>query len=370
MNLIDEAKIYISSGKGGNGSISFRREKFIEFGGPDGGNGGSGGNIIFQSDANLNTLTYFRRNKKFQAENGQNGKSRNMTGKSGDDAIITVPVGTQIFDDQGNILIYDFTKDQDTFLLLEGGSGGAGNACFKSSVDRAPKKSIPGSPGSSMYVYLKLKILSDVGLVGLPNAGKSTFLSKTTNAKPKIDNYPFTTLSPNLGIHILHDEQIVISDIPGLIKDAHKGVGLGDKFLKHIERCRILIHLIDGNDDVVNSYDTIRQELQNYSDVLSEKQSIICINKIDVLDSESLKEKVHSLAQHIVSSHGLCRGEKILQAHLDKISKHIYLCNLQEEITFEQIVSLVQNAICCVSTYESKGLDNVMLKIYNVLYKQ
>ena len=298
MQLIDEAKIYVKSGDGGNGKVSFRREKFVEFGGPDGGHGGNGGNVLIRSDHNLNTLLHFRYQQHFKADNGESGSNRNKAGKAGENVVINVPIGTQIFDEYGDLLIYDFVRDNEEFEILRGGKGGAGNSVFKSSANQSPKNAVPGEEGQEMCIWLKLKILSDIGLIGLPNAGKSTFLSKVTNAKPKIADYPFTTLSPNIGIVEVYDSQVVIADIPGLIEGAHTGRGLGDKFLKHIERCKILIHLIDGTEDVVESFDIIRDELEQYSTLLAKKPYVLCINKIDIIDEDELADKVRRLSKH------------------------------------------------------------------------
>ena len=299
MQFIDEVKIYLKSGNGGNGAVSFRREKYIDMGGPDGGDGGRGGNIIFQSNSHMNTLLNFRQKQHFKAENGEGGKGSNRTGKSADDIILEVPVGTQIFSESGNIL-YDFTKDEEDFLLLKGGNGGLGNSHFKSSVNQAPLRRTEGILGEEMWIWLKLKLISDVGLIGLPNAGKSTFLSRTTSAHPKIADYPFTTLSPGLGVVYQDDCEFVLADIPGLIEGAHLGHGLGIKFLKHIERCNILVHLIDVmSENVAEDYLTIRNELCAYSELLAEKQEIICLNKCDSIDEESLAEKISEL--HAVS---------------------------------------------------------------------
>ena len=296
MQFIDETKIYIKAGDGGNGGVSFRREKYIDRGGPDGGDGGRGGSIIFRSNSHLNTLIQFRFKKHFKAENGEQGKGYNKTGKSRDPLILEVPVGTQIFSEDGNLLIYDFVKDQEEFEILKGGKGGLGNAHFKSSTNQAPRKRTEGEIGGEMDVALKMKLLSDAGLVGLPNVGKSTFLSVSTSAKPKIADYHFTTLKPGLGVVYISDEEFVLADIPGLIEGAHEGSGLGDRFLKHIERCGVLIHVIDAtHEDVVADYKTIRKELESYSPLLKEKYEILCINKIDSVSKEELNEKIQVL---------------------------------------------------------------------------
>ena len=296
MQFIDEAKIYIKAGDGGNGSVSFRREKFIDRGGPDGGDGGNGGSIIFQSNSHLNTLLEFRYKRHFKAENGVSGKGRNMTGKSGAPLILKVPVGTQIFSEDGNLLIHDFTQDNQQFEIIPGGKGGLGNSHFKSSTNKSPRKRTEGEIAGEMDIYLKLKLLSDAGLIGLPNVGKSTFLSRTTAAKPKIANYQFTTLKPSLGVVYVSGEEFVLADIPGLIEGAHTGKGLGDKFLKHIERCGVLIHVIDANSPHVDKdYLTIRNELESYSPLLKDKTEILCVNKIDSLGERELTKKVKLL---------------------------------------------------------------------------
>jgi GTP-binding protein len=296
MQFIDEAKIYIKAGDGGNGSVSFRREKFIDRGGPDGGDGGNGGSIIFQSNSHLNTLLEFRYKRHFKAENGVSGKGRNMTGKSGAPLILKVPVGTQIFSEDGNLLIHDFTQDNQQFEIIPGGKGGLGNSHFKSSTNKSPRKRTEGEIAGEMDIYLKLKLLSDAGLIGLPNVGKSTFMSRTTAAKPKIANYQFTTLKPSLGVVYVSGEEFVLADIPGLIEGAHTGKGLGDKFLKHIERCGVLIHVIDANSPHVDKdYLTIRNELESYSPLLKDKTEILCVNKIDSLGERELTKKVKLL---------------------------------------------------------------------------
>lgn len=296
MNLIDEAKIYLESGKGGNGCVSFRREKFVQYGGPDGGNGGHGGNIIFVSNKETTTLLAFRYHQHFKADAGENGKSSNRAGKNGKDLFIQVPIGTQIYNENQQHLLYDFTDDNQSLTFLQGGRRGIGNACFKSSQNQSPRRATKGQSGEEMCVWLKLKLLSDVGIIGKPNSGKSTLLSKITNAKPKIADYPFTTLGPNLGITMIKDRELVIADIPGLIEGAHLGHGLGDRFLKHIERCTILIHLIDVcSQDVVKEYQAVRNELYSYSLKLADKQEIICLNKCDALTADEIEPKKEAL---------------------------------------------------------------------------
>ncbi|XVN42823.1 MAG: GTPase ObgE [Candidatus Rickettsia vulgarisii] len=296
MNFIDEAKIYLKAGNGGDGAVSFHREKFIDKGGPDGGDGGRGGSIVFRSNSHLNTMVNYRYKQHFKAENGENGKGSNRSGKSRAPIILQVPVGTQIFSEDGEFLLFDFTQDEQDFEILKGGKGGLGNSHFKSSINQAPRRRTEGGVGEEVWVNLRLKLLSDVGLIGLPNAGKSTFLAATTAAKPKIADYPFTTLSPNLGVVYVNEEGFVIADIPGLIEGAHQGHGLGDKFLKHIERCNLLIHLIDATSENVSAdYTTIRNELGSYSDLLEKKIEIVCLNKCDNLSEQEIEDKIHEL---------------------------------------------------------------------------
>lgn len=298
MQFIDEAKIHISSGKGGNGSVSFRRERYVPRGGPDGGDGGNGANIIFKCSTNLNTLIDFRFQQHFKAENGVNGSGRNKSGPYGKDLIITVPFGTQIFSDQQ--IIADMMIDGEEFVAAKGGKGGLGNVNFKSSTNQAPKFAQQGEASEELWVDLKLKLLSDVGVIGLPNAGKSTFLSACTRAKPKIADYPFTTLVPQLGVSHIDDQEFVIADIPGLIENASIGKGLGDRFLKHIERCSTLLHLIDCSSiDVAKDYFTIRSELENYSQELSNKYEIIALSKSDTLQPEEIKIQKDYLQQEL-----------------------------------------------------------------------
>lgn len=297
MKFLDEAKIYIRSGNGGNGCISFRREKFIEYGGPDGGNGGRGGNIFVEAVDNLNTLIDYRYQQHFKAQNGRHGSGRNRTGPDGNSITLKVPIGTQIFSEDKKTLLSDFEKKIDIpLLLLKGGNGGFGNAHFKSSTNQTPRYANNGQEGQEMWVWLRLKLIADIGLVGLPNAGKSTFLAATSRAKPKIADYPFTTLTPNLGVVYLHDQEFVVADVPGLIEGAHLGAGLGHRFLGHIERCKVLLHLIDGTDeDISKSYLTIRRELENYGENLSEKIEIIGLNKCDALFPQEIKKKCAAL---------------------------------------------------------------------------
>ncbi len=291
MKFLDQAKIYLKAGNGGNGACSFRHEKFLEFGGPDGGNGGNGGNIIFKAARNLNTLIDFRYQQHFKAQNGRPGAGRNCTGAKGDDLIITVPVGTEITNDEGDVTLADLTHDGQTITLLKGGQGGRGNDSYKSATNQAPRRADPGEEGEEMWVWLKLKLIADIGLIGLPNAGKSTFLTAVTKARPKIANYPFTTLHPNLGVAMVDGNEILIADIPGLIEGASEGIGLGTKFLKHIERCSVLIHLIDGTEEnLIEAYQTIRNELEKYGAALTLKPELIAINKSDSIPPEDISQ--------------------------------------------------------------------------------
>ena len=300
MQFIDEAHIYVKAGNGGNGAISFRREKYIPKGGPDGGDGGNGGNVIMKCVANLNTLLDFKYTKEFIAENGKNGYGSNSHGKKGQDLVIKVPVGTEVFFDDEEEASIDFTEVGQEVVIAKGGNGGFGNAYFKSSVNQAPRRANPGQEGEEFDLFLKLKILSDVGLIGLPNAGKSTFLSVVSKAKPKIADYPFTTLEPQLGVVSVDDYDFVIADLPGLIEGASEGKGLGDRFLKHSERCSVLLHLIDSNsEDVVNTYKIIRKELQQYSKKLFEKQEVVALTKCDSLTQEDLENKKKELQKVI-----------------------------------------------------------------------
>ena len=296
MKFLDEAKVYLKSGDGGNGCMSFRREKYVEFGGPDGGDGGRGGDVIFEAVGSLNTLIDFRYRQHFKAPRGENGKGRNMTGAAGKELVIKVPVGTQVLDDDKQSILADLTEEGQRITYLTGGDGGFGNARFKSSTNQAPRRADPGWPGQEQWVWLRLKLIADAGLVGLPNAGKSTFLSVVSRATPKIADYPFTTLHPNLGVVTLGESDFVLADIPGLIEGAHEGSGLGDRFLGHIERCGVLLHLIDGTqEDVAGAYRTIRQELAAYGGALSEKVEVVGLNKIDALDPEDIAEKKAAL---------------------------------------------------------------------------
>jgi GTPase len=298
MHFIDEAKIYIKSGDGGNGSVSFRREANVPKGGPDGGDGGRGGSVIAKCVPGLNTLIDFRYSQHFKARKGGNGSGRDRSGAAADDLYIDVPVGTQIIDAETDILIKDFIEVGQEFVLAKGGQGGLGNAHFKSSVNQAPRFAQSGSSGEDIWVWLKLKLLSDVGLVGLPNAGKSTFLSVTSRAKPKIAGYPFTTLKPMLGVVYVDEREFVVADLPGLIEGAHEGVGLGIRFLKHVERCGVVLHMIDGTqDDVVSAYETIHSEMGLYNEKLLQKNEIIALNKSDSIEDSDLEKKKADLKE-------------------------------------------------------------------------
>jgi GTPase len=297
MRFLDQAKVMARSGNGGNGCLSFRREKFIEFGGPDGGNGGDGGDVVAIADADLNTLIDFRYRPHVRAERGRNGAGRERTGGRGRDAELILPVGTQILAEDGTTLIADLVRPGDRVLLLKGGRGGIGNTCFKSSTNRAPRRADPGRPGEEATYILRLKLIADIGLIGLPNAGKSTWLSRVSRARPKIAGYPFTTLHPHLGVVDIDDGTLVLADIPGLIEGAHAGAGLGSRFLGHVERCPVLLHLVDGtSDDVAADYRTIRHELRSYGAGLAAKPEVVVLNKADALDPAVAAERQAALA--------------------------------------------------------------------------
>ena len=273
MKFLDQAKIYVKAGDGGSGSASFRREKFIEFGGPDGGDGGDGGSIIITAEKNLNTLIDYRFQQHFRADRGENGMGKKKSGKAGKDLILKVPIGTQVFEEDNNTLIEDLNKEGQKITIANGGKKGLGNVRFKSSTNRAPRKKTEGSKGEAFWIWLQLKVIADIGIIGMPNAGKSSLLSVLTKAKPKIANYPFTTINPNLGVTRYGDKELTLADIPGLIEGAHEGIGLGDKFLRHIERCKSLIHLIDiTNENILENYVQIRKELEKYSKNLLKKK--------------------------------------------------------------------------------------------------
>ncbi len=310
MKFLDQAKIYCRSGDGGDGVIAFRRERFIEYGGPDGGNGGKGGDIVFEAVQNLNTLIDFRYTQHFRAAKGGNGAGSDMTGAGSKDVVIKVPIGTQVFDDERDIMLADLDVPGKRVVLLRGGDGGHGNAHFKSSTNRAPRRADKGWPGEERWIWLRLKLIADAGLVGLPNAGKSTVLSVVSAARPKIADYPFTTLHPQLGVvRLSMTQEFVIADIPGLIEGAHEGAGLGDRFLGHVERCAVLLHLIDGAaGNVVKAYRTIRAELQEYGGGLVDKPEIVALNKCDAMTPREISSRRAALAKasgaqvHVVSA--------------------------------------------------------------------
>jgi len=296
MKFLDEAKVYVRSGDGGNGCVAFRREKFIEFGGPSGGNGGRGGDVVIEAVSGLNTLIDYRYQQHFKAQKGENGMGKDRHGAGGKPVVLKVPVGTQVFDEDRETLIHDFTRLGEKFVLAEGGNGGFGNAHFKSATNRAPRNANPGQPGEERWIWLRLKLIADAGLVGLPNAGKSTFLAAVSAARPKIADYPFTTLHPQLGVVNAQGREFVLADIPGLIEGAHDGAGLGDRFLGHIERCRVLLHLVDATSEHAGkAYKTVRHELEAYGGELADKIEIVALNKIDAVDAEGLKKQKERL---------------------------------------------------------------------------
>ena len=307
MKFLDQCKIYLKSGDGGRGAGSFRREKFIEFGGPDGGDGGKGGDIVFAAADNLNTLIDFRYRQHFRAPGGRPGAGRERTGARGEDLVLTVPVGTQVMDDENREVLADLTRPGERRVFLRGGDGGFGNTHYKSSTNRAPRRADAGWPGHEAWVWLRLKLIADVGLVGLPNAGKSTLLAAVSHARPKIADYPFTTLKPQLGVVLRHDEEFVMADLPGLIEGASEGAGIGTRFLGHVERCAVILHLVDGTlEDVAAAYRTIRQELVLYGHGLVDKPEIVGLNKIDALDPTVVRAKCGQLR------HAAGRGTPVL----------------------------------------------------------
>jgi GTPase len=290
MKFLDEAKVYIRSGDGGSGCVSFRREKFIEFGGPNGGDGGKGGDVIARAVEGLNTLIDYRYQQHFTAKNGGAGMGKDRHGANGADAVLKVPAGTQIYEEDGETLLADLTEPGQAATLARGGNGGFGNAHFKTSTNRAPRRANPGQPGEELTIRLRLKLIADAGIVGLPNAGKSTFLAAVSAAKPKIADYPFTTLTPQLGVVESDGREFVLADIPGLIEGAHEGIGLGDRFLGHVERCRVLLHLVDGtSEDAAAAYATVRAELSAYGHGLADKPEIVALSKADALNAEAIK---------------------------------------------------------------------------------
>ena len=326
MKFLDQVKIYVKAGNGGSGSPSFRREKFVEFGGPDGGDGGKGGSVILISERNLNTLIDYRYQQHFKAERGKDGSGKNKTGKGGEDLYLKVPLGTQVFEEDNKTLIYDFKSQKEEFLVASGGKGGFGNTRFKSSTNRAPKKFTKGGQGEEFWIWLQLKTIADIGIIGLPNAGKSSLLASMTSANPKIANYKFTTINPNLGVASYDDKEVTLADIPGLIEGAHTGTGLGIKFLKHIERCKTLLHLIDiTEDDLFISYNQVRKELSKYSKDLIKKKEIVVLNKTDLIDEEEKKEKIKKLK--------------------DKLKKNIFLMSTMDKKSVSDIKSKLVNYV-------------------------
>ncbi|MDA9720885.1 GTPase ObgE [Candidatus Pelagibacter sp.] len=326
MKFLDQVKIYVKAGNGGSGSPSFRREKFVEFGGPDGGDGGRGGSVILISERNLNTLIDYRYQQHFKAERGKDGSGKNKTGKGGEDLYLKVPLGTQVFEEDNKTLIYDFKSQKEEFLVASGGKGGFGNTRFKSSTNRAPKKFTKGGQGEEFWIWLQLKTIADIGIIGLPNAGKSSLLASMTSANPKIANYKFTTINPNLGVASYDDKEVTLADIPGLIEGAHTGTGLGIKFLKHIERCKTLLHLIDiTEDDLFISYNQVRKELSKYSKDLVKKKEIVVLNKTDLIDEEEKKEKIKKLK--------------------NKLKKNIFLMSTMDKKSVSDIKSKLVNYV-------------------------
>jgi GTPase len=328
MKFLDQAKIYIRSGDGGNGCISFRREKFIEFGGPNGGDGGKGGDVTAEAVDGLNTLIDYRYQQHFTAGNGRAGMGKDRHGANGADIVLKVPVGTQIYDEDDTTLLADLTATGQRVVLARGGNGGFGNAHFKTSTNRAPRHANPGQPGVELTLRLRLKLIADAGIIGLPNAGKSTFLAAVSAAKPKIADYPFTTLHPQLGVVEIDGREFVLADIPGLIEGAHEGVGLGDRFLAHVERCRVLLHLVDGtSEDAGAAYKTVRAELKAYGHELAEKPEIVALNKADALGAADIERQAASLKQaakatpfviSAVSGHGVDGALRALLRFIDK----------------------------------------------------
>ncbi|GGK32045.1 GTPase ObgE [Salinarimonas ramus] len=331
MKFLDQAKIYVKAGDGGAGAVSFRREKFIEFGGPDGGDGGRGGDVVIECVEGLNTLIDYRYQQHFKAQKGVHGMGRNRTGASGEDVVLKVPVGTQILDEDGETLLADLTEIGQRVVLCRGGNGGFGNAHFTTSTNRAPRRANPGLEGEERWIWLRLKLIADAGLVGLPNAGKSTFLAATTAAKPKIADYPFTTLHPGLGVVRSDAREFVLADIPGLIEGAHEGAGIGDRFLGHIERCRVLLHLVEGTSEHAGqAYKTVRGELEAYGHGLEDKPEIVALSKVDALDAETLKKQKERLRRacgktplllSAVAGTGVEAALRALRAEIDGIAE-------------------------------------------------
>lgn len=326
MKFLDQAKIYIRSGDGGAGCVSFRREKFIEFGGPDGGDGGRGGDVWAECVEGLNTLIDYRYQQHFKAKKGEHGMGKNRAGGKGTDVVLKVPAGTEILDEDGETVIADMTHVGQKILLAKGGNGGFGNAYFTTSTNRAPRRANPGQEGQERWIILRLKLIADAGLVGLPNAGKSTFLATVTAAKPKIADYPFTTLHPGLGVVRAYNREFVLADIPGLIEGASEGVGLGDRFLSHVERCRVLLHLVEGTSEHAGkAYKTVRHEIEAYGHGLAEKPEIVALSKADALDEETLKDQLARLKRaakrtpYVISAASGLGVQEVLQALLNVI---------------------------------------------------
>ena len=326
MKFLDQAKVYVRSGDGGAGCISFRREKYVAMGGPDGGDGGKGGDVFVECVNGLNTLIDYRFKQHFKAETGLHGMGRNRNGHKGKNVVLRVPVGTQILDEDNETILADMTEVGQTYRLAKGGNGGFGNTHFKSSTNQAPRHANPGQEGEEMWIWLRLKLIADAGLVGLPNAGKSTFLASVSSAKPKIADYPFTTLHPNLGVVGIDGREFVMADIPGLIEGAHEGIGIGDRFLGHVERCRVLLHLIDvTQDDFLDAYRVIRGELEAYDEGLGEKDEIVALTKVDSLTEEDLAEKMaefeaaYGFKPHAISAVARTNMDDILRALISKV---------------------------------------------------
>lgn len=323
MKFLDEAKVFVKSGDGGNGCVAFRREKYVEFGGPDGGDGGRGGNVIAEAVSNLNTLIDFRYRQHFKAQRGRHGMGKNRTGAKSGDVVLSVPVGTQIFAEDKETLLADLTEPGERAVLAHGGDGGHGNTHFKSATNQAPRRADPGHPGEEHWIWLRLKIIADAGLVGLPNAGKSTFLATVSRAKPKIADYPFTTLHPQLGVVVVDNNDFILADIPGLIAGAHEGAGLGTRFLGHLERCRVLVHLVDGTgEDVAEDYRTVRRELDSYGAGLGNKPQVVALNKVDAMTPEQIAERRAAL--ETVSGVPISLTSGVSRAGIDEVLGHAY----------------------------------------------
>lgn len=333
MKFLDQAKVFIKSGAGGAGCVSFHREKFVEFGGPDGGDGGNGGHVWIEAVNGLNTLIDYRFQQHHKAQTGVHGMGRNRTGAKGEDIILKVPAGTQVYEEDNETLICDITEEGQRFRIAKGGNGGFGNAHFKSATNQAPRNANPGQPSDEKTIWLRLKLIADAGLVGLPNAGKSTFLSNVSRARPKIGAYPFTTLHPNLGVATSDGYEFIIADIPGLIEGAHEGAGIGDRFLGHVERTRVMLHLVSAQEeDVAKAYKTVRKELEAYGKGIAEKPEIVALSQTDILDEETLNEKMQALEEAAgrkvekissIAGFGMKEMLRNLRQHIDK--------NLKEE---------------------------------------